>query len=115
MLIGFAQEAVISRVCHAAKTAGAITGPLQRTAVGREPLHGGDVAQKSAATVVRYVKLEPRNIACGLAWRGGGDFADHGAAVGQLPGRTGVVAADSLAVEQQRRDRLTECPRQLAV
>ena len=49
------------------------------------------------------------------ARRVAGDLADDRAAVHVLPVRTGVVAADGLAVEQQRRDRLAERPGELAV
>src|ERR1700716_2040595 len=45
----------------------------------------------------------------------GGDLAGHRAAVGQLPGRAGIMAADNLVVRNQRRDRLPESPGQLAI
>jgi len=44
-----------------------------------------------------------------------GGLADDGAAVRVLPARSRVMAPDGLAVREQRRDRLTEGPCELAV
>src|SRR5262245_15529332 len=63
----------------------------------------------------RHLELEPGNIARRLARDVGDRLADHGAAVGVLPVRPGIVTADGFAVEQQRRDRLAKYPCELAV
>src|SRR6266699_1333381 len=42
-------------------------------------------------------------------------FGRHGAAVHVLPVRAGGMAADRLALEQERRDRLAEYPGELAI
>ena len=51
----------------------------------------------------------------GCARRVAGNLADDRAAVHVLPVRPGVMPADGLAVEQERRDRLAERAGELAV
>src|SRR6516165_10998356 len=95
--------------------AGLIAGAGMDATAGVDPLHRGDARQQARAAMRRHLELEPRNIARRLARDVGDRLADHGAAVGVLPVRSGIVAPDGFAVEQQRRDRLAERPCELAV
>src|SRR5262245_66520632 len=84
-------------------------------ALGVDPLHRGDAREQARAAMGRHLELEPGNIARRLARDVGDRLADHGAAVGVLPVRPGIMAPDGFAVEQQRSDRLAESPWELAV
>src|ERR1700738_5380119 len=84
-------------------------------ALGVDPLHGRDARERAASAVVRHFELEPGNIVRGLAGSIARGLCTHGAAVDMLPVRSGIVTSDGLAVELQRRDRLPECPCELAV
>src|SRR5271157_1276826 len=79
------------------------------------PLHCRHARERAAATVRARCELEPGNVVGSLAGRIGCDLGGHRAAVDMLPVGAGVMAADRLAVKQQRRDRLAESPQQLAV
>ena len=95
--------------------AGLVAGTGMHAAPGIDPLHRRDSRQHAAAAMRRHLELEPGDIARRLARNVGDRFADHGAAVDVLPVRTGIVAPDGFAIEQQRRDRLAERPCELAV
>src|SRR5262245_18484377 len=95
--------------------AGLIASAGMDAALGVDPLHRRDARQQARAATRRHLELEPGNIAWRLARDVGDCLADHGAAVGVLPVRPGIVAPDGFAVEQQRRDRLAERPCELAV
>src|SRR5262249_60152997 len=108
-------ERVVGGVRRAMEGAGLIAGAGMDAALGVDPLHRGDARQQARAAMRRHLELEPGDIARRLARNVGGRLADYGAAVGVLPVRSGVVASDGFAVEQQRRDRLAESPCRLAV
>src|SRR6202158_4165532 len=110
-----AQEHVIRRVGRAAIGAGGVAGPLQLSALGMDPLHGGGSGEYAAAAMGNHLELQPGNIVRRRAGSAAGDLSDHGAAVAMLPVRSGIVAGDGLAIGQKRRDRLTERPGRLAV
>src|SRR5262245_49149154 len=60
-------------------------------------------------------ELEPGDVARAVAGGAPDGLADYGAAVHGFPARAGIVAADSLALEDQCRDRFAETPRELAI
>src|SRR5262249_341098 len=80
-----------------------------------DPLHRRDVRQQASAAMRRHLEFEPGNVVGRLPRNVGGRFGDHGAAVGVLPGRPGIVAADGLAIEDERGDGLAEPPGEFAV
>ena len=91
---------------------------LSQAPVGRrlrvDPLYRRDAGERAAAAPRGDFELEP-GMSFGVPGRVAGGLADDGAAVHMLPVRPGVMPADGLAVRQQRRDRLTERPGELAV
>jgi hypothetical protein len=78
-------------------------------------LHRCHARECPPASVRARSEFEPRNVVRPLAGHMRQYFGRHGAAVHVLPVRAGVMAADRLAVEQERRDRLAEYPGELAI
>src|SRR5436309_11419465 len=109
------QEHVVRGVGRALEAAGLVASTLELAACRVDPLHRGDARQDAAAAVGNHLKLQPWNVAVGGTRRIADGLADHCAAVAVLPVGTGVMTADRLAVDQQRRDWLAEDPVQLAV
>ena len=110
-----AQEHVVCGVGRVAIAAGLFALALEFAARRIDPLHRGDTGEDAGAAPGGHGQLQPGDIvrrgAGGVADR----LADDGARVDVFPVRPRIVPADGLAVEQQRRDRLAECPGQLAV
>ena len=109
-LSALAQEHVIRGVGHALEAAGRIAGALEISALGVNSLHGGDIGKDTAAAMGGHVQLEPGNIVWRCARGVAGGLTGDRAAVAIFLVRSGVVPADILAVEQQRRDRFAEDP-----
>src|SRR3954454_7558140 len=107
-------EHVIRRIRCAMKCAGFIASPLVPAADRVNPLHRRHTRERTAPAARHHLKLEQRDVLWRCAWRIAGDLGDHRAAIHVLPVRAGVVAADGLAVREQRSDRLAENPRELA-
>src|SRR3954447_26820386 len=80
-----------------------------------DALRGGDAEESAAAAARGDLKLEPGDGLCVGGRCISGGLCDDRAAVHVLPIRSGVVPADRLAIEKQRRDRLAEGPGELAV
>src|SRR5882762_10586845 len=109
------QKNVVGRVGRAEECAGLLARPIMAAAHRIDALHGGDARECAAAAAGDNLELEPGNILRCCARRIAGGLADDGAAVRVLPARSRVMAPDGLAVREQRRDRLTEGPGELAV
>src|SRR5204863_7906071 len=82
---------------------------------GVNPLHRRHAGERTAAATRNHLELEQRDVLWRCAGRVGGDLADDRAAIHMLPVRSGVVTADGLAVQDERRDGLAEGPSELAV
>src|SRR5262245_60806459 len=109
-----AVEGIVCRVRHVEEGAGALAGPLGDTAPGVEPLARVNAAEPAGPALLRHLKLKERDVVGGRAGRAAGELGGHRAAVGELPGRAGIVAADGLAIDNEGRDRLAELPGELA-
>src|SRR5262245_59904367 len=110
-----AQGHVVGRVGRAVEGAGLVASAAHDAAHGVDALDGRRRRKDAAAAARRYFELEPGDVARGLAGRVGEHLAGDAAAVDVIPVRAGVVAADRLAVDEERRDRLAERPGELAV
>src|SRR5947209_361905 len=89
-----AQEHIIRGVGRALEGAGLVARPFELAALRVEPLHRRDCGENAAAAPGSHVEFQPRDIVRPGA-RGVADgLADHGAAVGMFPGRSGIMTAD---------------------
>src|SRR5277367_887577 len=111
----FAQKNVVRGIGDTTQRAGLVAGAVQDAAGGIDPLNDVDVGEQPPAAPARDLELEPGNIVRGCARTAGKKLAGDRAAAHVFPGRAGIVTPDGLAIEYQRRDRLTENPCQLAV
>src|SRR5215213_5066810 len=110
-----AQEHVVGRVGDAFKAACLVAGAIELSTDRVDPLHGRRRSERTVAAPGSDPELQPGNVHCDLPWGGAGDLADHRAAVAVFPGRSGIMPADRLAVQKQRRDRLAKRPGECAV
>src|SRR5216683_3027415 len=101
-----AQEHIVGGVGRALEGAGLVAGSLKLAAYRVDPLHRGGGGEDAAAAVGNHLELEPGNIVRCRARSVTGGLADRGAAIAVFPVRSGIVAADGLAVDQQGRNRL---------
>ncbi len=111
-----AQEHVVGGVGRAALGAGLVAGALEFAARRVDPLHRGDAGMRMP--VPRrggHRRASARDIVGDRAGALPTALPTTALPSHVLPGRPGIVPADGLAIEQQRRDRLAERPGQLAV
>lgn len=71
------------------------------------------ILQRAGAAMIGDFELQPRNVPAGRTRRASRAFRNHCAPF-NFPVRTRVMAANDLAVLEQRGDRLAELPRELA-
>jgi hypothetical protein len=106
---GLPVERVVGGVRHAEQRACGRTRAVGGAALGVEPLDRRDFGKPAVAAARRGLELQERNVLRGCAGRAPNDLGGDDAAVGKLPVRTGIVAADGLAaLVKQRRDRFPE-------
>src|SRR2546430_14790282 len=91
-----AQEHVIRGVWHATAVARPVARVVELPADRIDALYRRDVRKHAAAG--NHIEFEPGDVICRRARGAGGDPPDHRAAVAQLPGRAGKMAADNLVV-----------------
>lgn len=83
--------------------------------MGVDALNRGNGREDAAAAVGGHSQLKPGNVGGSGTRRIAGGLGGHGAAVGMLPVRSGIVPADRLALGEQGGDRFTKSPGELAV
>src|SRR5438874_177305 len=109
---GRAAPAAKSR--HAAIGDRALARSLRRPTLGVDALDGLHTRQQPAAALLGDLEFEPWQIVESRSRRGGHHLRPHGASVDVLPVRPGIMQADRLAIEDQRRNRLARLPHELA-
>src|SRR5215470_10432095 len=108
------QKHIIRRIGRREHGANLVAGTLELAALGVDSLNRGYAGERTGAARLHRFKFEPRDILRGRAVGAGDQLADNPAAVFMLPGWSGVMPSDGLAVLDQSRDRLTELPSELA-
>src|SRR3954452_21968528 len=111
----FLQEDVVGRIGRALEIAGLVARTLELAAMGVDALNRRNRREDAAAPVGRHFQFQPGNVARGGTRGVAGGLGGHGAAVGMLPVRSGIVTADRLALRQQGGDRFAKTPGELAV
>src|SRR4249919_3614520 len=99
-------ESIVRAIRYAQECSRCIAGSVGAAAMRIQTLDCCDSAEKSGPMPDGDIQSQKRNIVRGRARRLRLNLSAHGAAVRHLPDRSRKMAADSLAVDHQRGDRL---------